>query len=94
MAHWHDFNPWADNVIYLPDLAELSACLNPDQPLSQLERWERERDARLLDAYILPQPDGQHSCGIRWGKEGEEYYSPYIDPYIASLLISKYGPRL
>lgn len=93
MAHWHDFNPWANTLVYLPDLEELSHCLDPDSPQRQLERWLRERPDGKLDAYILPQPNGKHSCGIRWGTLGEEYYSPYIDSYIAELLLSKYGPK-
>jgi hypothetical protein len=91
MAHWHDFNPWADSVIYLPSLEELSACLDPNDPDRQINRWHREHGSKL-DAYILPSPSGDHSCGIRYGAEGSEYYSPFINPHIAELLISKYGP--
>lgn len=98
MAHWHDFNPWADVIIYLPDLDELSACLDPREPKRHRLRWEYEQgirgcDPRFLDAYILPQPSGLHDVGVRYGKEGSEYYSPYMDPYITNLLYDKYRPK-
>jgi hypothetical protein len=89
MTHWHNFNPWADHIVYLPDLKELSACLDPYDPERQLNRWLRERGEKL-DAYILPQPSGWHDCGVRYGEEGSEYYSPHIDRYIADLLLNKY----
>ncbi len=94
MAHWHDYNPWADMLVYLPDLDELSACLDPADPLRQKNIWMHGQKLRgrgeRLDAYILPQPSGWHSCGIRYGADGSEYYSPHINPYIAELLLTKY----
>jgi len=27
MAHWHDFNPWADVIVYVPDLEEFASCI-------------------------------------------------------------------
>lgn len=90
MAHWHDFNPWADRIVYLPDLEELSALLNPLEPTRYLERWMKEHPDGKLDAYILPQPSKFHSCGVRWGREGHEYYSPGLNRYAAELLLAKY----
>lgn len=26
MAHWHDYNPWATELVYLPSLEEAAAC--------------------------------------------------------------------
>lgn len=93
MAHWHDHNPWATKIIYLPDLDELSACLDPYRPTDQRDSWLHSHPDGKLDAYILPQLGGIHSCGVRWGIRGDEYYSPHINPYVAELLISKYGPK-
>lgn len=93
MAHWHDFNPWAAVLVYLPDLDELSACLDPADPRRQIKRWEKERGLTTLDAYIIPTPSAVYSCGIRWGAEPESYYSPYINPYIGSLLVTKYREK-
>ena len=91
MAHWHDYNPWANTVVYLPDIDELSACLDPLNPTKHKDRW-LERGNKL-DAYLLPQPSGYHDIGIRYGKEGSEYYSPYCHPAMARLLLLKYGPK-
>lgn len=90
MALWHDFNPWADRLVYLPDLAELSACLDPLHAERHLIRWQAEHKS-AMDAYIISAAQGRlHSCGIRYGKEGEQYYSPYINSYVAELLLAKY----
>jgi hypothetical protein len=86
MTHWHDCNPWADLVVYVPatELAEAIAGgttrLGIDGPVVPydakfiLERWQRHEK---IDAYILPQPHGQHSVGVRYGSEGSQYYSPH-----------------
>lgn len=89
MAHWHDHNPWADRLVYLPDIDELSACLDPYNPTRHAKGWRKQH--KKLDAYILRQPNGEHSCGVRFGKRGESYYSPHINPYIAALLLTKYA---
>ncbi len=89
MAHWHSQNPWADRIIYLPDLIELANCIRPDgTDGSLLKHWLSY--GPKLDAYILPQKSGNHSCGIRFGADSSEYLSPSINKYIAELLISKY----
>lgn len=93
MAHWHDFNPWANSIVYIPSLEELAECVaggtihilaeNKTVPYNVdylVEHWQNE--ARImgtpnkLDAYILPQPNGDHSVGVRYGKEASEYFSP------------------
>jgi hypothetical protein len=82
MPHWHDDNPWADAVVYVPmeELAEAVAG-GPHESGTDgasveqtLAHW-RAAGPRL-DAYVLPQPDGRHSVGIRYGAEGHEYLSP------------------
>ena len=40
-----------------------------------LRHWAQGGDR--LDAYILPQPSGNHSIGIRYGSQGSEYFSPH-----------------
>lgn len=87
MAHWHDFNPWADRLIYLPDMQELSACVDPFKPEDFYSRVFREHGYKV-DAYILPK---SLEVGVRYGKEGSEYYSPYVNQWIAKLLVSKYS---
>ena len=94
MAHWHDYNPWARSVLYLPDLNELSACLNPIHPNDSFCRWERDHPNGRLDAYLLK--DGPNAtvreihCGIRFGAAAHEYYSPPINQFVANLLHNKY----
>lgn len=70
MAHWHDYNPWADTCLYIPSIAEVMG-----------HEYERKILIELgakLDAYILPQPNGTYLFGIRYGKEGPDYLSPFI----------------
>jgi hypothetical protein len=90
MAHWHDFNPWADVLVYLPDIDEAAACIRPTDPHTVKQRWLR--CGKKLDIYILPQPSGWHDFGVRFGPKPEQYLSPHIDRYIANLLLSKYAP--
>lgn len=101
MAHWHDHNPWADRLIYVPDLEELAACVaggsvdtihgvKPYTVEYVVNGWRQY--GKRLDAYILPQPDGRHSIGIRYGANGEEYLSPYCaNLELANKLIEKYS---
>jgi hypothetical protein len=85
--HWHDQNPWRDQIVYVP-IERLAACVaggtvldvdgvvRPYSVAWLLAHWAQAgRDK--LDAYILPQPDGRHSLGVRWGAEGPEYFSPH-----------------
>ena len=71
MAHWHDYNPWANKLIYVPSIAEVIGKKAEARILKQY--------GERVDAYILPQPEGiPPSFGVRYGKEGHEYLSPYV----------------
>lgn len=105
MAHWHDFNPWADRLVYVPDLYELAECVAhgtihilaenktvPYTPELAVEHWLQH--GPRVDAYILPQPSGNHSIGIRYGAEGSEYFSPHnAKPHKTQALLDKYGSK-
>jgi hypothetical protein len=87
MAHWHDFNPWASRLVYVPSLEELAECVIDGQ--ANLRRWKAI--GPKLDAYILPQLDDHHSIGIRYGREGHEYLSPHnAHPTKTQALLDKY----
>jgi hypothetical protein len=98
--HWDAFNPWRDCIVYVPieRLAECSAGGNISTqegvvPLTVewlLKHWAQcGRDK--LDAYILPQPHGRHSLGVRYGLEGSEYYSPHnTHPELAQALLEEF----
>jgi hypothetical protein len=117
MAHWHDFNPWANEVIYLASMEEYAHChdnlnqftlvLHTDGTQTR-ERLTSEliielalNNAKIrqatnnpkVDAYILPQPSGYHSLGLRVGPEGSDYISPPCNQEIANLYIKKYGGK-
>ncbi len=85
MTHW--INPWADAVpVAIEDLANCHeglggyySTMTPGERIlmSQeriLEHWRKAGDK--LDAYILPQPNGWHSIGVRYGNRGQDYLSP------------------
>ena len=86
-GYWHQYNPWADRIVYVP-LVELAHCAaggNVTLPNGEtvphdfervLSHW-RQCGREKLDGYILPQPSGDHSLGVRYGKRGEQYYSPH-----------------
>lgn len=96
--HWP--NPWPD-VVYVPieELAECHAGLGQrygdvdgkSYILTKervLEHWRRAGEK--LDAYILPQPSGFHSIGIRYGSEGPDYLSPLGECSKVTALLGKY----
>lgn len=101
MAHWHDFNPWASTIVYIPSLEELAECVAGGTVSTQsgikpytveyvVASWRRA--GKKLDAYILPQPEGKHSIGVRYGAEGSQYLSPYnANNEKAIELLRKYG---
>jgi len=89
MAHFHTFNPWANTLIYVPDIME--ALAHDPETASFYAQEIETRHKGKVDLYILPQPSGYHSFGIRYGEEPREYYSPSIAPTIAELLITKYS---
>lgn len=87
VPHWHAVNPWADSIVYVP-LAELVEALTaPD--------WYRSRAnlapyGTALDAYVLPQPDGRHSAGIRFSARDSDYLSPLGDAAKLQALLERY----
>lgn len=82
MAHWHDHNPWAVRLLYIPSIAEAVG-----------ESYERNayQFGNKLDAYLLKQPSGEFCFGIRYGECGSDYLSPWIDQTLASSLFTKYS---
>lgn len=97
MTYW--INPWEDAIpVTLEELAECHAGLdqlcgsaNGSFLLTKenvLEHWRSRGDK--LDAYILPQPSGYHSIGIRYGAKGSEYLSPAGDKEKVQNLLDKY----
>jgi hypothetical protein len=88
MAHWDQYNPWRDKIVYVPPeelaeaLADGSQVRLPDGSVVEytaelmLEHWRQ--NSYEIDAYLLPgQPLG-FSVGIRYGSHGSEYLSPYV----------------
>lgn len=98
--HWHEHNPWRDRCVYVP-IAELAACL---WYLGQLRRRSDGTQDVLtvdvlvhewagagpVDAYVLRQPSGWHSGGIRFGAAPDAYLSPYFDNRKLEALLQKY----
>ncbi|MBT1509425.1 hypothetical protein KIP88_02825 [Bradyrhizobium sp. SRL28] len=99
--HWHEQNPWRDQITYVP-IERLAECVaggtismgthGPSVPYDVafvLKHWANYGDK--LDAYILPQPHGRHSIGIRYGAEGSEYLSPHnAHPQKTLALLAEY----
>lgn len=92
-------NPWEDAIpVPIEELAECDSGLNKWCPSSKgpfiltkekiLEHWRSAGDK--LDAYILPQPSGDHCIGIRYGRQGYEYLSPMGDRDKVQALLNKY----
>ena len=72
LAHWHDFNPWADHCLYISQ--EAYEYIFPD---GRAERMVKGYGSKL-DVYLLE--NGAHySCGIRYGKADDHYLSPHPD---------------
>jgi hypothetical protein len=115
MAHWHDFNPWSKELIYLPSLEEAAECClvggeTLQEANGQVVPYTAERliDHWLhtsqiygtpgkLDAYLLRDgplsrgPREMH-CGVRWGAQPEQYFSPWVKNQARALeLFRKYG---
>lgn len=98
--HWP--NPY--NVVYVP-IEELVDCAygigerfrdNNENSFimtreRMLEHWRRAGDK--LDAYILPQPSGMHSIGIRYGERDYEYLSPMGKREAVTALLRKYTEK-
>lgn len=77
MAHWHDFNPWADRLVYLPDFQELYENVAP-RSLAENLRKAVEGIKGKYDIYLLKSSSCIH-LGIRYGKVDSEYLSPYLE---------------
>ena len=98
--HWHGSNRWADKIVYVPieRLAECVAGGTITEPDGRSVPYDVARVLRhfaqggpKLDAYILPQPSGDHSLGVRYGSEGSEYFSPHnAHPSITNALLEEF----
>ena len=101
-THW--VNPWEDAIsVPIEELAECHAGLGEMYSSIRsgtftmtketvLKHWKNAGDK--LDAYILPQPDGDHSIGIRYGNDGEDYLSPAGDKEKVQALLDKYKDEI
>lgn len=99
-GYWHQANPWASELVYVP-LVELAHCaaggtvdargvLKPFDFECVLQHW-RQCGRIKLDGYILPQPSGDHSIGVRYGAKAEMYYSPHnANPEKTARLLATY----
>ena len=113
MAHWHDFNPWAAEIVYLPSMEEFALChgglnkiwdcsatggsaeelMTMDKLIDHMlnnARIKQDTTDPKVDPYILPQPTGRHSLGLRIGPNPEDYHSPDCNREIAAYFIRKY----
>lgn len=106
MAHWHESNPWADKAVYVP-VEDLAEAVSGGTIMVGSDRRIVDRDARYLlqswsaygdrlDAYILPQPQGQHAAGVRFGPRESDYLSlsPLHPAKVADLLASHEEPEV
>lgn len=70
--YWHDSNPWKDKLIYI-SADEAGECIGAGG-YSLIARYKKEHPH--IATYLLPQPDGTISLGVRYGADPENYYSP------------------
>lgn len=87
--HWHDSNPWAERVIYIPVELAAEIATQPTQWMlsdaaAVLRHWRHYGQA--LDAYLLPGPSGI-SLGVRYGADGPDYLSPMANQAKARLVL-------
>lgn len=97
-------NPWARDVVYVP-IEELAACVDGLGTTcvnakgerfimtveTTLSHWRQKGPGERLDAYILPQADGRHCIGVRYGAEPSEYLSPFGERAKVAALLAKYS---
>jgi hypothetical protein len=91
MPHWHEENPYADGIVYVPIEALAECCAGGTlrkvdgsvvemTAAAVLEGWRSAGDR--LDAYVLVGGDRHLSAhpgvGIRYGAEPEAYLSPPV----------------
>jgi len=85
MPHFHDFNPWASELAYIPDLDEFVDALDP---FYNRERYKnRLRTVGKYDVYVLSNGD----LGVRFGREESQYLSPASNEPKAKALWAKYS---
>jgi hypothetical protein len=98
MAHWHDFNPWAAELVYLPSLEEAALCCEggmisvddksvPYDVQFIVTHWLHQsvlcETAGKLDAYLLR--DGPLSKGERYMHLGVRWGKEpeeYFSPHV------------
>jgi hypothetical protein len=88
VAHWHEHNPWADDVVYIPLELAASFCRYSWPWRDTVQHWRQY--GNKLDAYILPQPSGLHCLGVRFGPEGPDYISAYGDEDLLDAYLKGY----
>lgn len=77
--YWHEYNPWKDKVVYL-GVRELVQVVGLDKFTTIILEYGSK-----IDVYLLPQPSGDHSFGVRYGPDGCEYLSLYIPKELAEV---------
>lgn len=104
MPHWPQPKQWADRVVpvEVEDLADCLASLGRMRLEADGTRRVLTADAAAagwrsmshgaVDAYILPQPDGMHSAGIRYGADEPEYLSLNCDQGKLAALLEACNP--
>jgi hypothetical protein len=85
MGLWHEYNPWKDQVVYIP--LNVAAVLHDaiGEPIATsdgvqivtadflIAGWQQY--GSIVDAYLLPEKD-YISLGVRFGQNPEDYFSP------------------
>ncbi len=99
MTHWK--NPFDEAVpVPIEELAECYAYLGQQCASSSGNFiWTKEKvlkhwgafDDKPVDAYILPQPSGNHCIGIRYGAADSEYLSPEGNKEKVQALLDRYN---
>lgn len=88
MAHWDQYNPWRELIVYVP-IEELAEALADGSsirlgdgsvveytPELMLRQWQQY--SYNLDAYILPRQELGFSVGVRYGSHEGEYLSLHV----------------
>lgn len=88
MAHWHDYNPWANTLAYITweDFKSVYIGGTDSNGLSTADKLMLSHGPKI-DAYVLP----SGSVGIRFGVEGADYLSPSVNEEKARGLWKKYS---
>lgn len=95
--HWHEHNPWKDQLIYVT-VEELAACwFRIDDPKNHwsmidiIAHWAQYGDK--LDAYIICNSPFFNG-GVRYGREPRHYLSPGFSlPKLIALRNSYLAPK-